>query len=186
MTQLEEHRCGICGEYFIKPEYAARCEAQGRPPLLFYSNDVLAMPNRSNGTVRRELLVISSHWVHHGVGVKCPVNGPCEPALTYTGYRLLPAQSQGRAWVAPPEVERGQVGRTTSLAHLRRCRRVATFRDLWGFVHEENDPVQMLAGPDPFEEWVALWELHHQLAYSRRRRKVRGSQLVLLGGDHAS
>ena len=188
MAEMQLFQCGICREGFTRPEYAARCQAQGVPPLLFYCYDVLALPRLANRAPRRELLVVHSHRVHHAIGVKCPVNGPCQHDLSYTTYRIQPRWlGRQRAWVAPPDENqpRGRPDRwyQGTLAHLKRYQRVATLSDAWGVLLEEADPVRVLAGPDPFEEWIALWELHDRLAPRARprRRSQRRPQLALQG-----
>lgn len=163
------YRCGICKESFDRPEYAARCQAQGVPPLLFYCHDVLVLPGHNGRALSHELLVLQSHRVHHRTGVKCPVNGPCEHAVSYSCYRLVPAWLGGaRAWLS--HTDERMKWYASNGNYLKSYQRVATLADdCGGVLLEEADPARVLGGPYPQEEWAALWALHDQHTYRLAR-----------------
>ena len=157
----DEHRCSICHETFAKARYARRCEAQGVPPFVYMVGDIL----------RRErvppLKVIRRIQVHHGFG-KCPINGPCEHAVSYEGYHLWPNRwGNHRSWVAGltedlpwPNYHRVGSGRT----------RIGRLTRDWGIIPEHGKASDYMTGPDVDEDWDRLWDLHPRGRQGRTRR----------------
>lgn len=180
MATQPSYRCKICHETFRTPKFAARCEGQGRPPLAYHVGDILF-----KGSKPGHLLVIRSSRVDHGYG-KCPVDGPCEHAVSYNGDRLYPTYfGLERAWKAGI-VQFAWQG--IMLGHQR----IATlnFPTLnfpanvpWGVISENGPPDLYLAGPRPEEGWARLWELWKAMQPKKLGRPRKDRQLPLVLTD---
>ena len=160
--------CSICHEHFRAPEFARRCEAQGRPPLIYHVGDVLF----DNPTCLR---VVSKVSVHHGTG-KCPIDGPCEHAISYIAYRLYPTHfGLPRAWLA-------SAGNAEQIPgpFIDPNTRVMTLTTDWGVIPEDGHPANYLAGPRPEEDWRRLWELWDAMQPKKVGRPRKNRQLLML------
>ena len=144
------YHCSICHEGFRTPEFAARCQAQGIPALPYQLGDVLVTSKEAG-----RILTIVELRVHHGTG-KCPVDGPCEHAVTYQASLLHPMglTTKTRAWVAC-------LGRLKWGYIPTDAKRIATLTmpggTQWGVIPERGDPATYLVTPSE-EEWRRLWE----------------------------
>ena len=144
------YHCSICHEGFRTPEFAARCQAQGIPTLPYQLGDLLVTSKEAG-----RILTIVELRVHHGAG-KCPVDGPCEHAVTYQGSLLYPTKfGRSRAWIAC-------LGRLAFGYIPTDAKRIATLTmpggTPWGVIPETGDPATYLAVPSE-EEWRRLWEV---------------------------
>ena len=172
MTTANPLQCNICGEHFRTPEFAARCQAQGRPPLVYRVGDVLLKKSAPD-----HLLVVTNSRVHHGTG-KCPIDGPCEHAVTYSGQGMYPTYfGLDRAWMSGLSNFPWQgimpghelVAMLTSPSGLS-----------WGVISENGPPELYLAGPRPEEDWHRLWETWDAMAPKKSGRPRKDRQLPLL------
>ena len=161
--------CRICGERFRLPEFAARCFAQGVPKRLYHTGDVLL----KNGD-EPMLVVIQNVDVHHGSG-GCPVDGPCDHAVTYKTYRMyLRGVGAKRSWLA------GLTNHDTPQEWLtlkNHYQRVARFSVDWGMVDEDHDPSVYLIGCNIEEDWKRLWEPRDP---ARKKRAPKAQQRLAL------
>ena len=161
--------CRICGERFRLPEFAARCLAQGVPKRLYHTGDVLM----KNGT-EPMLVVIENVDVHHGSG-KCPVDGPCEHAVTYKSYRMyLHGIGTKRSWISCLATDRTS---QEWLGLKNVYQRVARFSMDWGMVDEDHDPSVYLIGGNIQEDWARLWEPRQP---ARKKRAPKAQQRLAL------
>ena len=194
----DPNTCGICHERFRLPEFAERCEAQGVPPLVYMVGDVL-LRTRGRAANKPPLLVVRSHRVHHGTGVVCPVDGPCEHEITYWSYLLYPDHfGSDPAWLAscaadkaltphqcpPPRASRpspasGCIGNlmcpTEDVTEKKTppgYERVARLTELWGVVPQAGEPATYIAGPYAEEDWQRLWGMYPQRSGRWSRRKM--------------
>ena len=164
--------CNICLETFRAPEFAERCQAQGRPPLVYHVGDILLKEGKPP-----HLLVITNSKVHHGTG-KCPVDGPCEHVVFYSGYLIYPGQDgSGRVWSGG--------GHVRDECNLRRgydCIATLNFPGglPWGVIFENGSPEAYLVGPRPEDGWRRLWEMWDAMAPKKRGRPRKDRQLPLL------
>lgn len=194
----DPNRCAICGEHFREAQFARRCEAQGVPTLVYMVGDVL-LRTRGRGAGKPPLLVVKNHRVHHGTGVECPVDGPCEHEITYRAYLLYPdrlgcdpawlASCAGDKSIAPHTCSRGRASRPSPASGCIRnpmwptedveekkappgYERVARLTDLWGVVPRAGDPATYVTGPYVEEDWQRLWDMYPQLSGRWSRRKM--------------
>ena len=160
----DPNTCSICHERFRLPEFAERCEAQGVPPKAYLVGDVL----------RRErvppLIVVRRIDVHHGTTAKCPIDGPCEHAVTYNGYFLWPDRwKKSRSWMAG-------AGSVVTWDNDHRVRsghtRVGRLTMEWGVIPDDGEPSDYMTGPELREDWERLWELYPQWSGRWSRRKM--------------
>ena len=141
--------CSICHETFRAPEFAARCEAQGLPFMPYQLGDVLRTTKEAG-----RLATVVELRVHHGLG-KCPIDGPCEHAVTYQLSLLYPTyHGKSRVWIAC-------LGRL-SHGYLPDGDRIATLTrpsDLsWGVINENGPADLYCTGGNLWEEWEELWK----------------------------
>ena len=150
MTTANSLQCSICHETFRTPEFAARCQAQGLPAMPYQLGDMLVTSKEAG-----RILAIVGLRVHHGAG-KCPVDGPCEHAVSYQGSLLYPTglTKKTRAWIAC-------LGRLAWGYIPTDAKRIATLTmpggTQWGVIPETGDPATYLAVPSD-EEWRRLWQ----------------------------
>lgn len=164
--------CSICRETFRTPEFAARCQAQGRPPLLYHPGDVLLKKSAPD-----HLLVIINSRVHHGTG-KCPIDGPCEHAVTYSGDRIYPGYlGLERSWISSLRSFDWQ-------GIMPGHERIATLNFpggcWWGVISEKGPPELYLAGPRPEDGWRLLWETWDAMQPKKRGRPRKNRRLRLV------
>jgi hypothetical protein len=167
------YQCSICKETFRSPEFAARCEAQGRPPLVYHVGDTLLKKSAPDS-----LLVVNVCRVHHGTAI-CPIDGPCQHAVTYSGYRIYPTYfGLERAWIS------GLGNSFNWQSIMPGHESIATLHFPgglpWGVISENGPPELYLAGPRPEEGWRRLWELWDSNQPKRRGRPRKDRQLVML------
>lgn len=147
-------RCGICNERFTEEWMAARCAAQGRPRPLYRLYDVLAF--RSG-----KLAICTMVRVHHALGVKCHVEGPCPHDITYGGHFLRADHDR---------VERAWKIESNSWLHFKPgLERVATLYGSWLVIPESGPPERYLVGGDPQAEWQELWLRYPARPHQGRR-----------------
>ena len=166
--------CSICHEVFRTPEFAARCQAQGRPPLLYHVGELLLKKSAPD-----HLLLVTASMVHHGTA-KCPVNGPCEHAVSYAGSRLYSGYKDlNRVWFASLSAF-GCGWQSIMPGHER----IATLNFPgsypWGEISEKGPPDIYLASPRPEEDWRRLWEVWDAMQPKTRGRPRKDRQLPLL------
>jgi hypothetical protein len=151
------NQCSICKEAFRDREFARRCEAQGVPPIVYHVGDILL--SRYDPTCLR---VVRTVYIHHGAGA-CPVDGPCEHAVSYMAYRLHPTfLGLQRAWKSSTP--------RAGLVELRspKHERVATLIQKWDVIPDDGNPAIYLAGFHIDEEWARFWTLHGKFSSKRR------------------
>lgn len=150
-------QCSICKERFAEPWMAERCQAQGRPPIEYHAGDVLWTGRRNSN-----LVVVTRAQVHHGIGVKCNVEGPCPHDVTYHGHQLVPNTfGSERAFICP-----GWDWKKVSPGHER----VTTLNDaMWGIIPESGPPEVYLIPVDLQVEWEKLWSYYPDPEKSGRR-----------------
>lgn len=150
MVQLGTNRppanplqCRICREAFKEEWMAQRCEAQGPPHIEYHSQDVVA-------NTRGILVVCTRYFIHHRIGYKCNVEGPCPHDIEYFGYELIPT------WFGPERAFIGSVGRKSLRPGWEK---VTTLTQHWGVIPESGEPGFYLA-VDPESEWEKLWKFY--------------------------
>ena len=146
-------RCGICHEGFEEQWMADRCEAQGTPPFLVKPKEILYREPDPH------LWIIRWVRVHHGDG-KCPINGPCEHAVRYMGFKLWACEWK---WVkrrqrhsSPAWMVGG--GSDTLLSAIQSYEHVCQSTQNWGVI-EMRDPSIYIA-KNIESSWERLWELY--------------------------
>jgi hypothetical protein len=92
--------------------------------------------------------------VHHGRS-KCPVDGPCEHAVSYQFSLLYPTfLARFPVWIAC-------LGRTP-FGYVPEGTRIATLTmpegTQWGIISKKGPPELYLEGPQINEEWAHLWD----------------------------
>ena len=172
MTTANPNICSICHEVFRAPEFAARCQAQGRPPLVYRVGDVLLKKSAPD-----HLLVVTNSRVHHGTG-KCPIDGPCEHAVTYSGQRMYPSYfGLDRAWMSSLSEFLWQ---DIMPGHERIA--ILNFPGSlpWGVISENGPPELYLADARPEESWRRLWEVWDAMQPKKVGRPRKNRQLLML------
>lgn len=157
----DPRQCRICREMFSEPWMAERCQAQGSPHIEYHVLDVMA-------NQRGRLFVCSFYSVHHGIGVKCDIEGPCPHDVTYHGYELVPMWfGDQHAWISA-------VGGFRRNSFQPGWEKITTLTQRWGVIPEDGDPSLYLTEVDPPGEWEKLWGFYPERRGRRGGRRLEG------------
>jgi len=163
MWDKDPLRCSICHESFEKEQWARRCESQGLPFLHYRTGDLIR-----RGHDNDSLLLVRMVRVHHAVGVKCHVEGPCPHDATYYCYRMY------ADWFGPDRAWLSSVGRAENYHEPRPGHEVVGRLTMpWGVIAESGAPEIYFAGPDQHDIWTRLWCLWDEMKLRTGRRAGR-------------